>query len=100
MGNTSSKDAKLQYIHALTIHARLNAPFVMYRVKCLSLTHVTVCNERNITFFNVLRPVLIRSYTVLMFYYRTVGWLVVLRLNVPVNNFSVISGRSHRFLGN
>ena len=26
--------------------------------------------------------------------------LVVLRLNVPVNNFSVISGRSHRFLGN
>ena len=28
-----------------------------------------------------------------------VGWLVVLRLNVPVNNFSVISGRSHRFLG-
>ena len=31
---------------------------------------------------------------------RLVGWLVVLRLNVPVNNFSVISGRSHRFLGN
>ena len=29
-----------------------------------------------------------------------VGWLVVLRLNVPVNNFSVISGRSHCFLGN
>ena len=28
------------------------------------------------------------------------SWLVVLRLNVPVNNFSVISGRSHRFLGN
>ena len=28
------------------------------------------------------------------------GDLVVLRLNVPVNNFSVISGRSHRFLGN
>ena len=28
-----------------------------------------------------------------------VGWLVVLRLNVPVNNFSVMSGRSHRFLG-
>ena len=28
------------------------------------------------------------------------GWLVVLRLNVPVNNFSVILGRSHRFLGN
>ena len=25
--------------------------------------------------------------------------LVVLRLNVPVNNFSVMSGRSHRFLG-
>ena len=25
-------------------------------------------------------------------------WLVVLRLNVPVNNFSVMSGRSHRFL--
>ena len=31
---------------------------------------------------------------------RCFGWLVVLRLNVPVNNFSVISGRSHRFLGN
>ena len=29
-----------------------------------------------------------------------VGWLVVLRLNVPVNNFSDMSGRSHRFLGN
>ena len=28
------------------------------------------------------------------------GWLVVLRLNVPVNNFSGMSGRSHRFLGN
>ena len=28
------------------------------------------------------------------------GWLVVLRLNVPVTNFSVMSGRSHRFLGN
>ena len=28
------------------------------------------------------------------------GWLVVLRLNVPFNNFSVMSGRSHRFLGN
>ena len=28
------------------------------------------------------------------------GLLVVLRLNVPVNNFSVMSGRSHRFLGN
>ena len=27
-------------------------------------------------------------------------FLVVLRLNVPVNNFSVMSGRSHRFLGN
>ena len=25
--------------------------------------------------------------------------LVLLRLNVPVNNFSVKSGRSHRFLG-
>ena len=31
---------------------------------------------------------------------RLIGWLVVLRLNVPVNNFSVMSGRSHRFLGN
>ena len=27
-------------------------------------------------------------------------FLFVLRLNVPVNNFSVMSGRSHRFLGN
>ena len=26
--------------------------------------------------------------------------LFVLRLNVPVNNFSVMSGWSHRFLGN
>ena len=25
--------------------------------------------------------------------------LVLLRFNVPVNNFSVMSGRSHRFLG-
>ena len=28
------------------------------------------------------------------------GNLFVLRFNVPVNNFSVMSGRSHRFLGN
>ena len=27
------------------------------------------------------------------------SWLVVLRFNVPVNNFSVMSGRSHRFRG-
>ena len=33
-------------------------------------------------------------------YLAVIGWLVVLRLNVPVNNFSVMSGRSHRFLGN
>ena len=32
--------------------------------------------------------------------FKRVGWLVVLRLNVPVSNFSVMSGRSHRFLGN
>ena len=25
------------------------------------------------------------------------GWLVVLRLNVPVNNFSVMSGRMHKW---
>ena len=31
---------------------------------------------------------------------KALGWLFVLRLNVPVNNFSVMSGRSHRFLGN
>ena len=31
---------------------------------------------------------------------KALGWLVVLRLNVPVNNFSIMSGRSHRFLGN
>ena len=28
-----------------------------------------------------------------------VGWLIKLILNVPVNNFSVMLGRSHRFLG-
>ena len=28
-----------------------------------------------------------------------VGWLVDLILNVSVNNFSVMLGRSHRFLG-
>ena len=39
-------------------------------------------------------------------YYKTKIWelrhpcLFVLRLNVPVNNFSVMSGWSHRFLGN
>ena len=27
------------------------------------------------------------------------GFVFVLRLNVPVNNFSVMSGRSHHFLG-
>ena len=41
-----------------------------------------------------------RSYSLPTQNSRDVGWLVVLRLNVPVNNFSVISGRSHRFLGN
>ena len=35
-----------------------------------------------------------------MFLRAVCKWLVVLRLNVPVNNFSVMSGRSHRFLGN
>ena len=33
-------------------------------------------------------------------YKRCFVCLFVLRLNVPVNNFSVMSGRSHRFLGN
>ena len=37
---------------------------------------------------------------VVSYWRKDVGWLVVLRLNVPVNNFSVMSGRSHRFLGN
>ena len=32
-------------------------------------------------------------------YWKNVCFLFVLRLNVPVNNFSVMSGRSHRFLG-
>ena len=27
------------------------------------------------------------------------SFFLLLRLNVPVNNFSVMSGRSHRFLG-
>ena len=31
--------------------------------------------------------------------YKCFVCLFVLRLNVPVNNFSVMSGRSHRFLG-
>ena len=31
--------------------------------------------------------------------YLTMFWFV-LRLNIPVNNFSVMSGRSHCFLGN
>ena len=31
-----------------------------------------------------------------MKYYLLVGWLI---LNVPVNNFSVMLARSHRFLG-
>ena len=29
---------------------------------------------------------------------KLVGWLILI-LNVPVNNFSVMLGRSHRFLG-
>ena len=32
--------------------------------------------------------------------YKDFLFLFVLRLNVPVNNFSVMLGRSHRFLGN
>ena len=44
MRKTSSKDGRLQYIHDLTIHARLNLSFVMFRVECLSLS--TYKNER------------------------------------------------------
>ena len=36
----------------------------------------------------------------IQFYDKENVCLFVLRLNVPVNNFSVMSGRSHRFLGN
>ena len=41
----------------------------------------------------------VRFFVLLKVTVRDAG-LVVLRLNVPVNNFSVMSGRSHRFLGN
>ena len=43
---------------------------------------------------------IIITHVILTFIDFSIGWLVVLRLNVPVNNFSVMSGRSHRFLGN
>ena len=33
-----------------------------------------------------------------MIHFRKI-FFVLLRLNVPVNNFSVMSGRSHHFLG-
>ena len=44
----------------------------------------------------------IPKQSILLFLQKPRLWpgLVVLRLNVPVNNFSVKSGRSHRFLGN
>ena len=41
-----------------------------------------------------------KNYRFTCFFERcTVVCLFVLRLNVPVNNFSVMSGRSRRFLG-
>ena len=40
----------------------------------------------------LLEQPLIRLSEVFLFFF-------ILRLNVPVNNFSVLSGRSHRFLG-
>ena len=42
----------------------------------------------------------LKNWNRLTFINHTIMMLVVLRLNVPVNNFSVMSGRSHRFLGN
>ena len=53
-------------------------------------THLSICNP-------VILTVPERN---LMRIFMLISWLVVLRFNVPVNNFSVMSGRSHRFLGN
>ena len=58
-------------------------------VVCLQETYLTEPNH--VTF---------RNYNLFNTFAVGDGRLVVLRLNVPVNNFSVISGRSHRFLGN
>ena len=69
--------------------------------RCFVFRHAThTCTIHN-TIFTVINPNyldtrknMVRGTKLLK------GWLVVLRLNVPVNNFSVMSGRSHRFLGN
>ena len=57
-----------------------NSPYTRKPPLCLGLVHTTF----NRTVVKIFKG----------------AWLVVLRLNVPVNNFSVISGRSHHFLGN
>ena len=60
--------------------------------------HVLHCRNINILIskrFNGLNNVL-----VILQISDSVFFLFVLRLNVPVNNFSVMSGRSHRFQGN
>ena len=81
------------------------------RKKVASAVWKHVCDGGPFVFFLIVSMPLIKQHlsAVKLFTYIRymnrlfkwlVGWLVVLRLNVPVNNFSVMSGRSHRFLGN
>ena len=44
-------------------------------------------------------PHFVKTSTLLVKYEFMFWFLVLLRLNVPVNNCSVMSGRGHRFLG-
>ena len=62
---------------------------------CLDITQVIKCFKTSQRLVNYLNSS-IQFYSCS----DSIYVVVVLRLNVPVNNFSVMSGRSHRFLGN
>ena len=79
--------------------------FVILCFSTIIPTYLKVLNFRNyfeevnkISLMSGTYPTL--SITKFVRLYKDSLWLVVLRLNVPVNNFTVMSGRSHRFLGN
>ena len=70
---------------------------VNFRVKQLRLGHAhRIFNDRCPSY---LSENFVKTSDIHRHNTRGSSWLVVLRLNVPVNNFSVMSGRSHRFLG-
>ena len=75
-------------------------PISLTIILCKALEHIVIMNVvSHMDKYNLLYDLLHGFRRKRSCKIQLVGWLVVLRLNVPVNNFSVMSGRSHRFLG-